>query len=304
MPEGLRLKPTLVWLIDSEIEGAEKMEVSYQTYGMSWNADYVLVIDEKDANADITGWVTISNYSGAAFKDAKLKLVAGDVNTVQPRAIYAGKKADSVNMAQQDSAPSFQEKSFFEYHMYELQRRSTLKNSEIKQIEFAAAGNIPIKKVFTYNGTQNGTKVTINLEFKNSKENNLGMPLPKGRVRVSKYDGDSMEFIGEDNIDHTAKDAKLSIYTGNAFDITGERIRTNYKSASKSSEESYKITVKNSKDTAVEVNVVEPMHGWSEWKITESSAKFDKKDSRTAEFLIEAPANSEKSITYTVKYSW
>lgn len=306
MPEGLRLKPTLTWLVDSEVEGAEKMEVSYQTYGMSWNADYVLVTDEKDTKADITGWVTVNNYSGATFKDAKLKLVAGDVNMVQPVAAYGFQEEAmmDVMMVKDDKAPSFQERSLFEYHIYELQRRSTLKDNEIKQIEFTTAVNVPIKKVFTYNGAQNGTKVTINLEFKNSKENNLGIPLPKGRVRVSKYDGDSMEFIGEDNIDHTAKDAKLSIYTGNAFDVTGERNQTNYKSASKSAEESYKITIKNSKDSAVDVNIVEPMYRWNEWKITESSAKFSKKDSRTAECLINVPANSEKTITYTVKYTW
>ncbi|MCL2145485.1 MAG: DUF4139 domain-containing protein [Endomicrobia bacterium] len=305
LPEGLRLKPTLVWLVASEVSGNKKMEVSYQTGGISWNADYVLVTNEKDTMADITGWVTINNMSGAAYENAKLKLIAGDVNMVAPRMLAAvARMKYDMDAEKAAAAPSFQEKSFFEYHMYELQRKSTIKNNEIKQIEFTTARNVPIQKVFTYNGSQNGTKVTINLDFKNSKENNLGIPLPKGRVRVSKYDGDSMEFIGEDNIDHTAKDAKLSIYTGNAFDITGERKQTNYKSASRSAEESYSITVKNSKDTAVDVNIVEPMHRWNEWKIIESSAKFNKKDSRIAEVLINVPANSEKTVTYTVKYTW
>ena len=306
LPEGLRLKPTLVWLVESEVSGNKKMEVSYQTGGISWSADYVLVTNEKDTMADITGWVTISNMSGATFEDAKLKLIAGDVNMIAPRkqARMQNDLAAGMVMAPQTAAPSFQEKSFFEYHMYELQRKSTIKNNEIKQIEFVTASNVPIKKVFTFNGVQNGTKVTINLEFKNSKENNIGMPLPKGRVRVSKYDGDSMEFIGEDYIDHTPKDAKISLKIGDAFDITGERQQTNYKSASKSAEESYKITVKNSKDTSVDVNIVEPMNRWNEWKIIESSAKFSKKDSRTAEVLINVPANSEKTVTYTVRYTW
>ncbi|MCL1972170.1 MAG: DUF4139 domain-containing protein [Endomicrobia bacterium] len=304
LPEELRLKPTLVWLVESEVSGNKKMEVSYQTGGISWNADYVLVTNEKDTMADITGWVTINNMSGATFKDARLKLIAGDVNMVAPPKPAGRRNFESDSMMAKAAAPSFQEKSFFEYHIYELQRRATIKNNEIKQIEFVTASGIPIKKVFTYNGAQNGTKVTINLEFKNSKENNLGMPLPRGRVRVSKYDGDSMEFIGEDYIDHTPKDAKLSIFTGNAFDITGERQQTNYSSASKSAEESYKITIKNSKDTAVDVNIVEPMNRWSGWKIIESSVKFNKKDSRTAEVLINVPANSEKTVTYTVKYTW
>jgi hypothetical protein len=304
LPEGLRLKPTLVWLVDSETAGTEKMEVSYQTSGISWNADYVLVTNEEDTVADIAGWVTVNNNSGASFNDAKLKLIAGDVNIAQPAAMarnevryFAAKTADV-------AAPSFQEKSFFEYHIYELQRKSTIKNNEIKQIEFISASKIPIKKVFTYNGVNNGKKVTVNLDFKNSKENNLGIPLPKGRVRANKYDGDSMEFIGEDNIDHTAKDAKLSIYIGNAFDITGERIQTNYKVSGSSAEESFKIIVKNSKDTPVEVNIVEPLYRWTNWKIIQNSNAFTKKDSKTVEFLVSVAASSETVVTYTVKYSW
>jgi hypothetical protein len=157
--------------------------------------------------------VTLNNNSGAEFKDAKLKLVAGDVKNISPPKNIAQDELMVFKTADigQSSKSYFQEKSFFEYHIYELQRKSAIKNNEIKQIEFISARNVPIKKVFTYNGVQNGNKVTVTLEFKNSKENNLGIPLPKGRVRVNKYDGNSMEFIGEDNIDHTAKDAKLSI---------------------------------------------------------------------------------------------
>ena len=304
MPDGLRLKPTLTWLVDSSFEGADKMEVSYQTSGMNWHADYVMVTDEKDAFADITGWVTVNNNSGSEFKDAKIKLVAGDVNTADDRDEYLYEAGEDIKFAETRAFPSFEEKPFFEYHIYELRRKSSLKNNEIKQIEFISAKNIRIKKVLTYNGAHNGSKVAVNFEFKNSEENNLAIPLPKGRIRVSKYCGDSMEFIGEDNIDHTAKDAEISLYTGNAFDITGERKRTNYKTSSKSMEESYKITVKNSKNSSVDVKIVEPMHGWDEWKITESSAKFLKKDSHTAECLINVAAGSEKTVTYTVKYTW
>jgi Uncharacterized conserved protein len=305
MPEGLRLKPTLTWLVASDVAGAKKMEVSYQTGGISWNADYVLVTNEEDTQADIAGWVTINNRCGATFKDAKLKLIAGDVNMVQPAVPQArNKSAMMADVAYAAAAPSFQEKSFFEYHIYELQRKTTVKDNEIKQIEFVTASKVPVKKVFTYNGTQNGTKVTVNLDFKNSKENNLGIPLPKGKVRVNKYDGDSMEFIGENQIDHTAKDAKISLFIGNAFDITGERKQTNYKSESKSAEESFEIIIKNSKDTEVEVNIVEPMYRWNNWKIALNSDAFTKKDSTTAEFLVKVPAGGEKKITYTVRYWW
>lgn len=300
MPEGLRLKPTLVWLVDSGFSGKNKMELSYQTGGMNWRADYVLVTNRQDTEADIAGWVTVNNMSGASYKNAKLKLIAGDVNT----APAAAKKEAVMKFNSVKAEPSFQERSFFEYHMYELHRRTTIKDNEIKQIEFVKAARIPVKKVFTYNGARDGGKVTVNLEFKNSKENNLGIPLPKGKVRVSKRDGESMEFIGEDAIGHTAAGAGLSLYIGNAFDITGERTLMNYKKESKSAEESFKIILKNGKDTDVEVNVVENMYGWHNWKIEQSSGKYVKKDSVTAEFPVTVPANGEKEITYTVKYWW
>lgn len=305
LPEDLRLKPTLVWLLESEVEGNNQLEISYQTSGISWNADYVLVTNEKDTLADITGWVTINNNCGATFKDTKLKLVAGDINRVsQDR--YAGKRLMALPMAMQtdEANSSFQEKSFFEYHIYELQRKSTLKDKEIKQIEFISAKNIPIKKVFTYNADLDPKKIKVSLDFKNSKENNLGIPLPKGRIRVSKYDADSIEFIGEDNIDHTAKDAKLSIDIGNAFDITGTKTQTNNRTENKTSYQSFSIKIKNSKDIPVEVNIVETLNAWSNWEIKENSSPFTKKDKSTVEFLITVPANAEKEVTYTVKYWW
>ncbi|GAB1401612.1 DUF4139 domain-containing protein [Elusimicrobiota bacterium] len=305
LPEDLRLKPTLVWLLESETEGNNQLEISYQTSGISWNADYVLVTNEKDTFSDITGWVTINNNCGATFKDARLKLVAGDINRVsQDR--YAGKRLMAMPMAMEadDTNSSFQEKSFFEYHIYELQRKSTLKDKEIKQIEFISAKNIPVKKVFTYDANLDQKKVKISLEFKNSKENNLGIPLPKGRIRVSKYDSDSIEFIGEDSIDHTAKDAKVSINIGNAFDVTGTKSQTNNRTENKTSYQSFSIKIKNSKNTPVEVNVVETLNEWANWEIKEKSSPFTKKDKSTVEFLITVPENAEKEITYTVKYWW
>lgn len=304
LPEDLKLKPTLIWLVESEVEGSNQIEISYQTGGISWNADYVLVTNEKDTAADITGWVTINNNSGAAFKDARLKLIAGDINRVSQNR-YSQKRMMAPLMAEAAAVDSsFEEKSFFEYHMYELQRKSTLKDREIKQIQFISAKNIPVKKVFTYNSDIDPVKIKVTLDLKNSKENNLGIPLPKGRVRVSKYDSDSIEFIGEDGIDHTAKDAKLSINIGNAFDITGKKIQTNSKTEGKTSYQSFSINIKNSKNTSVDVNVEETLNAWSNWEIKENSVPFVKKDKSTIEFSVNIPANTEKEIKYTVKYWW
>lgn len=304
LPEDLKLKPTLIWLVESETEGNSQIEISYQTGGISWNADYVLVTNEKDTSADITGWVTINNNAGATFKDAKLKLIAGDINRVSQNR-YSQKRMMAPLMAEAAAVDSsFEEKSFFEYHMYELQRKSTLKDREIKQIEFISAKNIPVKKVFTYNADIDPVKVKVTLDLKNSKENNLGIPLPKGRVRVSKYDSDSIEFIGEDSIDHTAKDAKLSINIGNAFDITGKKIQTNSKTEGKTSYQSFSINIKNSKNTSADVNVEETLNAWSNWEIKENSVPFVKKDNSTIEFSVNIPANTEKEIKYTVKYWW
>lgn len=304
MPEGLRLKPTLVWLVDSETETSNQLEISYQTSGISWNADYVLVTNEKDTACDITGWVTVNNDTGATFKDAKLKLIAGDVNRISQNR-YAQKRMMAPMMAAEASGDSsFEEKSFFEYHMYELQRKSTLKDREIKQIEFISAKNIPVKKVFTYNAAFDPVKVKVTLDFKNSKDNNLGIPLPKGRVRVSKYDVDSLEFIGEDSIDHTQKDAKLSIKIGNAFDITGLKTQLNSRTEGKTSYQTFSIKIKNSKNSPVEVNIVENLNSWSNWEIKDNTSAYTKKDSGSIEFPVTVAADTEKEIKYTVKYWW
>jgi hypothetical protein len=305
LPEGLRLKPTLSWLVASETSGKNKMEISYQTSGISWNADYVLVTDAKDENADITGWVTVSNRSGASYKDAKLKFIAGDVN-VLPDALQKRNRDVSSKMAFYDDKAEreFTEKTFYEYHIYELQRKSTVKDNEVKQIEFISANKIPVKKVLKYESAINN-KVRVILEFKNLPENNLGVPLPKGRMRVCKYDGDSLEFVGENYIDHTAKNAKISVYTGDAFDITAERIETDFKKiSSKSTEASYKVTLKNAKSEDVEVTVVDSFDRSVNWTVSENSVKFEKTDAHTAEFKVKVPKGGEAVLTYKVKYVW
>jgi hypothetical protein len=322
LPEGFVTKPTLSWLINSERAGEHKVEVGYLTNGIGWNADYVIVDDKDDKKIDLNGWVTINNQSGATYQDAKLKLIAGDINRVTPPTAGG---YDRVMMAEKAAAaPQFEEKAFFEYHMYTLQRTTTIRDNETKQIEFAAASQVPVKKLFIYDGgkspfygynqysradqnygTQSNKDINVMLEFKNSKDNNLGIPLPKGKMRVYKEDTDkTMQFIGEDWIEHTPKDEMVRIYLGNAFDIVGERVQTDFKRGDDWVTESYKITLRNHKDEPAEIRVVEHLYRWSNWKITDNSQDFEKKDSRTIEFSVPVAANGEKTVTYSVRYWW
>ncbi|MFN0117366.1 MAG: DUF4139 domain-containing protein [Elusimicrobiota bacterium] len=326
LPEGLLTKPTLLWQVHAKKAGEQNCELSYLTSGMGWSSDYVLVSNTNDDKMDLNAWVTITNNSGASFNEAKLKLVAGDVNRVQnlERSHQTKRNVMMADAVMESAAPQFSEKSFFEYHLYTLQRPVTLKQNEIKQIEMASAAHVPLKKIFVYDGSQgwyggydeyrrsdfnygtgSDTKVFVVLEFKNSKENNLGLPLPKGRVRVYKKDTDgSVEFIGEDWIDHTAKDERVRIKMGNAFDVVGERKRTNFVTDKKSSTESFEIKLRNHKASDVVVTVVEHLYRWNEWKILDASHKWDKKESQTMEFQIPVKKDGEATLAYTVKYTW
>lgn len=326
LPDGLILKPTLFWLVNSEISGKHKIEIDYITNSITWDADYVIVTSEDDKKLDLTGWVTIDNKSGALYKDAKLKLIAGDVNRLPDN-----QERDSIGAVQEfrkaAAAPQFQEKSFFEYHMYTLARPATVNNNEVKQIEFAAASNISCKKSYVFEsmpqfrfgmnsyqqwaktdknyGRDSNKKVSVMIEFKNSKGSNLGLPLPKGKIRVYKEDSDkSLEFIGEDNIGHTPKDENINIKLGNAFDISAERIQTDFKCGDDWCQETFKITIRNHKEEPVEVKVVEHLYRWPNWRIVENTDKYEKKDSKTIEYILKAPQNGEKSLIYTVRYSW
>lgn len=322
LPEGLILKPTLSWLLENEIAGEHKIEVDYLTNGINWNADYVIVSDKDDKNLDLTGWVTIDNKSGATYKDAKLKLIAGDIHRASP----TGEAAENVMYAARtkSAAPQFEEKAFFEYHLYTLQRRTTVRDNETKQIEFVSGTNVPVKKLYIYEGAaqkfygynqwsradrnygvQSNKKVYVMLDFKNSKENNLGIPLPKGKMRVYKEDSDkSLEFIGEDFIEHTPKDENIRIYLGDAFDIVGERVQTDFKNGDDFADETFKITIRNHKEEPIEVRVVEKLYRWSNWKIAQKSQDYEKKDARTIEYKLKIPKNGENTITYTVHYWW
>jgi hypothetical protein len=253
--------------------------------------------------------VTIDNRSGAAYKDAKLKLVAGDVHRA-PRPMPMRGMAKSMvamEMAAGARGDGFQERNFFEYHLYALGRPTTLRENEQKQVELASAAGVPIKKVYVYDAQQHPTKVAVMLEFKNSKSENLGMPLPKGRVRVYKKDVDgSLVLAGEDAIEHTAKDEKVRMKMGDAFDVVGERKQTDTKVDLRGYRvsESFELKLRNHKDAPVVVTVRERFYGYAEWRIADASHKGEKKDSTTMEWQIPVPKDGEATLTYTAKYSW
>lgn len=303
LPSGLVLKPTLVWMIQNiGRTGSYPVKVTYLTGGMSWKADYVATVNPANDKVDLAGWVTLDNQSGADFNNARLKLVAGDLHRVGPDEAGELKMAKPVLRAM--SGDGFKEESFSEYHLYTLNRTTTLRNNQIKQVELLTANSIPVKKLFVYNGALSPKKVQVMLEFKNNPASNLGIPLPKGRIRVQQSDGDgSLQFIGEDRIDHTPKDEKVRVNLGNAFDIVGERINTGVKEPAKNvREESYKITLRNHKETPVVVTDIENLGNWNEWKIINNSHDYVKTDAGKAEFTVGVPAGGETVIAYTVRY--
>jgi len=324
LPEGLITKPTLVWKLATEKVGQQLVEVAYQTAGINWQADYNATLNPNDTKLDLGGWVTINNQSGATYKEAKLKLIAGDVRRVQPPQAFA--MSGIRNRAMVAGEGGFEEKAFFEYHLYTLGRPATVAQNQTKQIELLKAADVPVKKIFLYDGAPQyrfygglnedagygseagNKKVNVVVEVKNSKENNLGMALPKGKMRLYKRDeaDGSLEFIGEDEIDHTPKDETVKLHIGDAFDIVGERKRTDYKidAGRHVITESFEIRVRNHKTEAVEVLVKETLYRWNNWEIVESNQKWTKYDSNTIHFPVKVDKDGEQVITYTVRYTW
>ena len=316
LPEGLIIKPTLVWeLRNNREDGQHAVEVDYLTNGINWKADYVTIVDKNDKKIDLNGWVTIDNKSGASYENAGLKLIAGEVHRVTERP--KNQRTDMLMEAKSGvAAPQFKEKSFFEYHLYTLQRKTTLKDNQTKQISLFTANNVPAKKIFTYDGAiyrswwrssekePCNKKIAVSLEFKNEKKYGLGIPLPKGKVRVYKKDSDgSLEFIGEDKIDHTPKDEKVKLLLGNAFDIVGERKCTEHRKISANVyQNSYEITIRNHKKEKIIVYITE--HLYADWQILSESNAHTKKDAFTIEYPVKVPKDGKVTITYTAQYKW
>jgi hypothetical protein len=329
LPGGLITRPTLLWDISARKAGAESTRVTYQTGGMTWWTDYNLTFTPgADANSgylDVGAWISIVNQSGAGYEDAKLKLVAGDVQRNAPTApmavrSFTAKRTDSAEDA------GFVEKPLFEYHLYTLGRRTSLPNNSTKQLElFEAAKHVPARKTLVYfgqtglffgpgvnaersYGTVFNKKIDVYLEFKNEEKAGLGIPLPKGRIRVSQFDAAdrSLQFIGEDVIDHTPKNERVLVKLGSAFDVVGERRQVDFAVDSKAKwmEEEIEVKVRNHKPEAVDVLVKENLFRWSNWTMKSSSASFEKADARTIYFPLKVAADAEQTLTYRVRYTW
>ena len=312
VPENLISRPTLVWLMENKLSGPQMVETSYLTDDINWVADYIVTLNEKDDRADLSGWVSIHNKSGATYRDAKLKLVAGDIRRVKDKEEYRRKMLGVAVKEAMPAEPQFEEEEFFEYHLYTLQRSATIKQNQTKQIGFVSADTIPVRKELLFRGTgfyyrsriprpMPDQKVGVFVEIENKKEHNLGIPLPKGTFRVYKHDREgSIQFIGEDSVDHTPKDEKMRIRIGDAFDVVGSRKQTDWrKIAYDTYEASFEISLRNRKKEDVLVKVVEPIPG--DWVMLSSSHEYVKTEAFTAEFEVRVPREKEATLTYRVR---
>ncbi|MEI9937216.1 MAG: DUF4139 domain-containing protein [Pseudomonadota bacterium] len=312
VPDNLIAKPTLVWLVDSAA-AKQTVEVTYLTQNLNWSADYVLVVDDAEKKGDLNGWVTLVNQSGASYENAELKLVAGDVNRVQPPAAPMAYALDAkVARAQ---APQFQEQGLFEYHLYSLQRPTNVLQNEQKQVNLLSAAGIGVNKKLIFFGQQywfrgqygqvlSNQKVGVYLDIQNSEQNQLGMPLPKGTLRVYKADkSGAKQFVGEDAIEHTPRDEKFRVKMGEAFDVVGDRKQTEWHElGSCTSESAWEIEIRNHKDSAIEVEDYEPIGG--DWTMLSSSQATEKKDANTFTFTIKVPARGSTKVNYKVRVKW
>ena len=325
LPGGLLTKPTLVWKLASETGGEHLVRTTYQTAGMTWRSDYNIVINGSDTRGDITAWVTLMNLSGASYEGAELKLVAGDVHKVQAQPMIAGRAMRMEAMAMADAA-GFQEKEFADFHLYTLPRRTDVLQNSTQQIAlFPPVSGFKVKRelMFDFTGGMGApgqpildrdfviaskAKPSILVSFENKKDNSLGMPLPKGKIRVYKEDPSdgTLEFIGEDLIDHTPRNETVKIRLGEAFDVVGERIRSDFTidNAARRMTETFKIELRNQKSAAQKVRVIERPYRWTNWEITAKNTEFAKLDSGTIAFEVDVPSEGARTIEYTVRYSW
>jgi hypothetical protein len=301
LPAGLISRPSLVWKIGSESEGLRKVEVTYLTTGVNWHAEYVGVVSSDDKRIDLAAWVSIDNRSGVTYEGAQLDLVAGDVHRAPtPVPVGRGAKADMMveSMAQ---APTFASEQLFEYYLYKLDTPATIANREIKQLTFFPSTNVSVEKVLELDSWK-GTDVRVLLEFKNSKESGIGRPLPAGTVRMYKQDSTgSLQFIGEDRIDHTPADEDVALYLGNAFDVKAERKQMDMRRITDEIyEEDWEIVVRNHKKEDVTVRVVERPGGF--WTIKNATHEYVKKEAYRVEFSVPVKAGGEAILRYTVRY--
>jgi hypothetical protein len=320
------LKPAFNWLLQSDKPGKFDAEVGYITGGFDWSASYNLVSPEKGDIVDLVGWITMNNQSGKTFENAKIKLMAGDVNKIQPPHVtmLGGMRSRAMVMENMAAAPAVSEKAFDEFHLYSIARPTTLHDHETKQVEFVHAEKMYAPTIYVYDGAtgyqfyglntdqnygqSDNKKVLVQREFKNAETNQLGIALPAGKLRFYRRDdGGQLQFVGENEIDHTPRNETVRVTTGNAFDLVGERKQTNFHVDTRAHQmdESFEIKLRNrKKDAPVEIRVVEHLYRWSNWEITAKSDDFVKKDAQTIEFRIPVKPDEERTVTYTVHYSW
>ncbi|CAN5272918.1 DUF4139 domain-containing protein [soil metagenome] len=318
------LKPELSWRISSPLSGRVEAEIAYVTGKLSWSADYNVVAPESGNPLQITGWITVRNESGKRFSNVQTKLVAGDVKKIErslPITVYSAR-----TMAAPEQASAVAERSFDEYHLYSLPRPITLHDQETKQVEFTRAEGVQSVRLYVFDALGYGSappvhggapllephfyggenkKVAVVLEFENKEANKLGLPLPKGRWRFYRRDIDQqLEFTGENEIDHTARDETVRVLIGHAFDLVAETKRTNFavNNPKRTAEESFEIKLRNRKKEPVEIVVREHLPRWSSWEIAAHSEQFTKKDAQTIEFVVPVKPDEERIVTYTVRY--
>jgi hypothetical protein len=312
IPENLIPQPTLIWMLENKSSKPQKLEASYLTSGINWKADYVAVLNKLDTLTDLTGWVTIDNRSGATYQNALLKLVAGDIHRVQPemKMDYARPMAAAKEVSQQ-----FKEESFFEYHLYTLDRRTTIKDNQTKQMTLLDANQVPIQKLFIFSGhpqyyyhrydqKSGKQKVGVFLELENTKKNNLGIPLPKGTIRVYKEDKDgSLQFVGEDRIDHTPKDEKFKIKIGEAFDVVAEKVQTEYKHLGYNLYEvAFEVSLRNHKKEDIKVFVEEPIPG--DWEMLSNTHPYEKLSAHLIRFQVPVEKDKEVKVKYKIRFRY
>ncbi len=324
LPDGLITRPTLRWLVNSQTGGDQQVELTYLAGGISWTSDYTILLSQDNTSLDLNGWVTLTNNSGTSFQNALLKLIAGDVNRLPDYNTFARGEVMPA-MAQATMADgAVEQRDISEYKLYAIGRPVTVGNNETKQVQFVSGADVPATTFYVYDSSpfyynygyliedqyygQTGMRDVQNfLSFTTDEENGLGADLPAGRVRVYMEDVDGAALlIGENTIDHTPEGEEIELFLGNAFDLVGEKVQTNYRAISGNVlEETYQITLRNRKDDqAVEIRVPERLFRWSNWEILESSLPFTQLDSNTIEFRAQVPAQGEVVITYTVRYTY
>jgi hypothetical protein len=324
LPNGLITRPTLRWLLQSGVTGPQQVQLTYLAGGLNWTADYNVLLGTENDALDINGWVTLTNTSGASYTDAQVKLVAGDVNRLPEAVPVMRMQAMELAFAADAAAPRVEQREFFEYQLYEVVRRVTVADNETKQVEFVAGTGVPAQTFFVYDanlgfggyfgpiidqgyGITSVTDVQNWLEFSTGEENGLGADLPAGRIRVYQEDVDgSALLVGENRIDHTPEGEDVQIYLGNAFDLVGERIQTDFTLLGRNVlEETWEIRLRNRKDDeTVEIRVPEKLFRWSNWEIINSTDAFEQMDAATIEFRVNVEPGQERVIRYTVRYSW